>query len=160
MRLVAGFSEHDFGSICGWYSGRESVQHLASNERILHSLGLLEATPQISQHLRKPVQRPIQPPNSGIHDSPVRHPRLPPLPMPALFIRPSTPSSINNQQTRGLKMLMHATIFQVMNGIVMLLDEAPLGKAALHQMSGVLVLTSVVHLLVITRTPHLFVRRL
>lgn len=54
-------------------------------------------------------------------------------------------------------MLLHAVIFQLMNGIVMLLDEAPVGKAALHQATGVLVLTSVINLLVLSRTPRLFV---
>lgn len=39
----------------------------------------------------------------------------------------------------------------------MLLDEAPVAKAAFHQASGVLVLTSVVYLLALTRAPRLLV---
>ena len=55
-------------------------------------------------------------------------------------------------------MVMHATLFQVFNGVVMLLDGAPLGKAAMHQAFGVVLLSSVIHLLVITRLPLLAIR--
>lgn len=52
-------------------------------------------------------------------------------------------------------MVLHATLFQLMNGIVMLLDDAPLGKAAFHQGTGVILVSAVLHLMVATRAPAL-----
>ena len=55
-------------------------------------------------------------------------------------------------------MVLHASLFQIANGVIMLLDEAPLGKAAFHQATGVVLLSSIIYLMAITRTPALLIR--
>lgn len=50
-------------------------------------------------------------------------------------------------------MVLWATLFQLSNGVIMLLDRAPLEKAALHQFSGVLLLSAAITTLAYTRMP-------
>jgi heme A synthase len=57
-------------------------------------------------------------------------------------------------------MVLHATIFQLMNGVIMLLDDAPLAKASFHQMTGVMLLSCVIYLMTMTRTPMVLLRPL